>query len=46
MVLRDLSWDALRNRGAMQMVLVVFRCFHCQDENGRFPRIPQQGNPS
>ena len=35
---RDLSWDAVRNRGAMQVVPVVFRC---QDETGRFP----QGNP-
>ena len=38
---RDLSLDALRNRGAMQVVPVVFRCFHCQDETGRFPH----GNP-
>ena len=36
---RDLSWDALHNRGAMQVVPVVFRCFHCQDETGGLPRM-------
>ena len=42
---RDLSWDALSNRGAMQVMPIVFRCFHCQDENGRFPRIPVRAIP-
>ena len=42
---RDLSWDALRNRGHTQVVSVVFRCFRCQDENGRFHRIPSRAIP-
>ena len=42
---RDLSWDGLHNRGTMQVVPVVFRCFHCQDETGCFPLIPIRAIP-
>ncbi len=38
---RELSCDALRNSGIMQVVPVGFRCFHSYDENGRIPH----GNP-
>ena len=37
--------ESRRNRGVVQVVPVVFRCFICQGEVGRFPLDASKGNP-